>query len=282
MPTVDPSAAKPRPCRRAPWVALAWASVVLLFAMTAEAAGTFTLRTTSVQEVSGGWHIFCQLSLPHAPSIAHTPMKFLFTKTMVYERALVDTSKDPVINRQALVNQTPSVESLDVDFADPSGKIYNRTNFDFSLTRTRGYEAGEYKVQVRTADGTDVGSPTTIILKGDNPVVDRRAMTFSANEKGIKKYDPGLDGGTKVASNEDTPAAAVPTNGDVTASGEAAPFIPPEAFQKTPEEEARDHPKGCGCAVPGLEGTRAAGALGVPLLLGLAAARRRRRRSQAA
>lgn len=262
--------------------AIAWAGVVLLFALTAQAAGTFKLRTTEVQEVSGGWHIFCQLSLPHAPSIAHTPMKFLFTKTVEYERALTDSSPNPVLNRQPLQNQTPSVESLDVDFADPSGKIYNRTNFDFSLTRTRGYEAGEYQVKVRTADGVDIGSPATIILKGDNPVVDRRAMTFTAKEKNIKKYDPGLDGGTKVASNDDTPAAAVPTNGDVTATGAAAPFIPPEAFQKTPEEEALEHPKGCGCSIPGLGGAAGVSGVGVPLLLGIAAARRRRRAQRSA
>ncbi len=70
--------------RKAGWAALAGALAVVLLAATAQAAGTFKLRTTEVQEVSGGWHIFCQLSLTHAPSIAHTPMKFLFTKTVVY------------------------------------------------------------------------------------------------------------------------------------------------------------------------------------------------------
>jgi hypothetical protein len=259
----------------------AWAAVVLLFAVTAAApafagAGTFQLRTSEVQEVSGGWHIFCQLALPRAPSLAHTPMKFLFTKTVVYERALVDNSSTPVLNRTPLINQTPSVESLDVDFSDPTGKIFNRTRFDFSLTRTRGYEAGEYKVQVRTSDGVDIGSPATLILKGDNDVVDRRSITFNAKEKPIKKVDTGLDGGAKVASNDDTPAAATLST-DVTPAGNAAPFIPPEAFQKTPEEEARDHPKGCGCSVPGTGGTTGAGVFaGISLALGLAAARRRR------
>jgi MYXO-CTERM domain-containing protein len=261
---------------------LVWAAVLFLLAAVvprlAEAGvGSFQLRTGEVQEVSGGWHIFCQLSLPRAPSLAHTPMKFLFTKTVVYERALVDTSKDPVLNRTPLVNQTPSVESLDVDFSDPSGKIFNRTRFDFSLTRTRGYEAGEYKVQVRTADGTDIGSPATLILKGDNPVVDRRSITFNAEKKGIKKVDTGLDGGEKVASNEDTPAAAV-NNGDVAPSGSAAPFISPDAFQKTPEEEIQTRPKGCGCSVPGIDRTTGVALLlGAPAIVGLAASRRRRR-----
>jgi MYXO-CTERM domain-containing protein len=262
--------------------ALALAAAVVFFALRAQAAGSFQLRTTEVQEVSGGWHvIFGSITLPRAPSIAHTPMKFLFTKTMVYERALVDNSPQPVLNRTALVGQTPSVESLDVDFSDPSGKIYNRTRFDFSLTRTRGYEAGEYKLQVRTADGIDIGTPTTIILKGDNPVVDRRAMTFNAKESGIKKVDTGLDGGAKGPANpSDESNAAVPNNGEVVASGTAAPFIPADAFQKTPEEEAKEHPKGCGCAVPGRGGSGTPLLGGIPLALATAAARRRRRQSR--
>lgn len=243
--------------------AVVLAAAVVFFAITAQAGGgSFQLRTTEVQEVSGGWHVILgSIVLPRAPSIAHVPMKFLFTKTMVYERALVDNSPQPVLNRTALTGQTPSVESMDVDFSDPSGKIYNRTRFDFSLTRTRGYEAGEYKFQIRTADGVDIGSPTTIVLKGDNPVVDRRAMTFSAKESGVKKVDTGLDAGAKGPANpSDDTAAASPNDTQVVASGTAAPFIPAEAFQKTPEEEAREHPKGCGCAVPGRDGS------GMPLL----------------
>jgi hypothetical protein len=262
------------------WRRFAWAAVVLLCTVPALAGGgSFQLSKPEVQEVSGGWHIFCNLTLPHAPSLAHTPMKFLFTKTVVYERALVDNSTEPVINRTPLVNQTPAVESLDVDFADPTGKIFNRTRFDFSLTRTRGYEAGEYKVQVRTTDGIDIGSPATLILKGDNPVVDRRSITFNAKEKPIKKVDTGLDGGAKVAANDDTPAAATVSN-DVQASGTAAPFIPADAFNKTPEEEALDHPKGCGCSIPGVDGldgsTEAELLAALPLMLGAAAGRRRR------
>ena len=102
----------------------------------------------------------------------HQTMKFLFTKTMVYERSLIDGKSEPVVNRTPLVNQTPSVESLEVDFADASGKIFKGTHFDFGLTRTRGYEAGEYKVEVRTSDGTTIGSTANLTLKGDNPVVE--------------------------------------------------------------------------------------------------------------
>jgi hypothetical protein len=266
------------------WFSAALAVLAIAaLASVAQAAGTFRLRSTEVQEVSGGWHVYVDITLPRPPSIAHLPMKFLFTKTVEYERALTDNSKDPVLNRQPLVGQTPSVESLDVDFADPRGKIFNRTRFDFSLTRTRGYEAAEYSVKLRTSDGIDVGGSATLILKGDNPVVDRRSITFSAKDKTIKKVDNGIDGGTEVAQNDNGDnGSAAPVSTDVTPTGSAAPFVPAEAYQKTPEEELREKPKGCGCTVPGLGPPAQALLLGSPFMLaGLVLARRKRRRPDA-
>jgi hypothetical protein len=252
---------------------------VLLVALQALAAGSFKLRSPSVSEVSGGWHVYCDVALPRPPLTPHVTLKFLFTKTAVYERDLVDNSTKPVTNRQALVGQQPSVESLEVDFSDASGKIYNITHFDFSLTRVRGYEAGEYKMQVRTSDGIDIGSPTTITLNGNNPVVDRRAMTFDAKNPTIKKVASDIDAGTGVAKTDES-VAAVPNNGEVTPAGSAPPFIPPEAFQKQPEEMA-EHPKGCGCDVAGMATPGAAdlAAMGSGLGLALAFWSRRRRRT---
>ena len=87
---------------------------------TAFAAGSFKLKQGEATEVSGAWHIYVKIELPKAPPIAHQPLRFVFTKTMVYERSLVDGKSEPVVNRQALQNQNPQVESLDVDFADAS------------------------------------------------------------------------------------------------------------------------------------------------------------------
>ena len=223
---------------------------VFAFSSTALAAGSARLKSSEVSEVSGAWHVFMTIELPKAPSIPHVPMKFLFTKTAVFERALVDTSKDPVTNRQNLQNQSPTVESLDVDFANGQGKIWKGTSFDFGLTRTRGYEAGEYSLQLRTSDGLDIGGKMNITLKGENPVVDRRSITFDAKKPGIKKVDDGSDPNAppKQAKNDDTPVASQ----DVTAAGSTAPFIDPSAYNKTQEEEVKQHPKGCGCSVPGL------------------------------
>jgi len=250
---------------------------VLSIAMPADAAvGTFKLKSTDVNEVSGAWHIYVTIELPKAPLTAHQSMKFLFTKTMVYERSLVDNQKDPVINRQALQNQTPSVESLDVDFADPSGKIFKGTRFDFGLTRTRGYEAGEYKVEVRTSDGVTIGAGANLILKGDNPVVDRRAMAFNAKEKSIKKVD-AYDAGANQAKNDEPVAANNGGPGEVTPTGTATGFVPKEGMQETDEEKIKTRPKGCGCEAVGHTGPGAALFFLLPILgIGVMAYRRRR------
>jgi hypothetical protein len=271
---------------RSSWVALLTLFVAILGAPDARAAGSFKLNTTTVSEVSGGWHLYVTLELPRAPATAHVPVKFLFTKEVVYERALIDNHADPVLNRTVLSNQTPSVESLDVDFANSTGKIYKGTRFDFSLTRTRGYEAGEYKVQVRTSDGIDIGGTARLTLNGDNPVVDRRSMTFNAKDSSMKKveaYDAGANGPPKADTAEDTPTQSQ----DVAPSGSASPFIPSSAYDKTPEEEIKTKPGGCGCEMVG----RASGgsnrdrglALASLLTLGIAfrGVRRRRRDTRA-
>ncbi len=255
---------------------------IVVFATKAHAAGSFKLKTTTVGEMSGSWHLFVKVELPRAPATAHVPMKFLFTKEAAFERDLVDGHGDtPVVNQMVLTNQTPNVESLDVDFADGSGHIFKGTNFDFSLARDRGYEAGIYKVEVRTTDGINIGSAQRLTLNGDNPVVDRRSITFNAKDPSVKKIATlGLDAGANGApQNDDTPTQST----EVAPSGSAAPFIPTDAYQKTPEEEVKTRPAGCGCVVAGGEAgseTQAGiGIAGVALGLTLLASRRKRRRA---
>jgi MYXO-CTERM domain-containing protein len=255
---------------------LALLALVSVFAaFDASAAGMVKLKSTEFNEVSGGWHLYVTIELPKAPLTAHQPMKFMFTKTAEFERALVDGHDGPVMNKTPLRDQAPSTESLDVDFADPSGKIFKGTRFDFFLTRTRGYVAGEYTMEVRTSDGITIGAKSNITLKGDNDVVDRRAITFNANSKSIKKVE-GYDGGANQAKNDDTPASNNMGNGEVTPTGSGTPFIPKEGYNETDEEKIKTRPKGCGCEVVG---TRSELALGLLPLAGIAifAARRRRR-----
>lgn len=250
-------------------------SSFILFASDALAAGSVKVKSTEVTEISGAWHLYVKIELTKAPSIPHVPMRFVFTKTMVYERALIDGHTDPVINRQALSNQTPSTESLDVDFANGQGNIFKGTNFDFDLTRTRGYEAGEYKLQVMTSDGTNIGSSTNVILKGDNPVVDRRSITFDAKKKPIQKVDDGSDAGTKGGPDESQFAS--PTGGDVAPAGSTGAFIPQDAYNPTLEEQGKDHPKGCGCSMVGSTRENGIALFFSVGMIGLVWSRRRRR-----
>lgn len=251
------------------------ALALVAFPRAAHAAGTFKLKSNEVQEVSGAWHIYVTIELPKAPLTAHQPMKFVFTKTAVYERSLVDGRNDPVLNVQTVNDPTPAVENLDVDFADPSGKIFKGTRFDFGLTRTRGFEAGEYTVELRTSDGTTIGGKQNLKLKGDNPVVDRRSIAFNPKDKSIKKVE-GVDAGANQAKNENDTPAATPQSGEVTPTGVATGFVPPEGQQETEEEKIKTRPKGCGCDMPG--GPDAGMLLWVLPLAGLGAIVARRRR----
>jgi MYXO-CTERM domain-containing protein len=247
---------------------------IVLFAQDALAAGTFRFKTNEATEVSGGWRFYMTIELPKPPSTAHQTMRLLFTKTSSYERALVDGHADPVTNKVALKDQNPLIESFDVSFGDASGKVFKGTHFDFMITRPRNFEAGEYKVELRTTDGVTIGAPVTIILKGDNPVVDRRSITFSAKGKDVKKIE-GVDAGGP-PKNDDTPAASG-GNGDVQASGTAQPFIPADAYNKTPEEDIKVRPKsGCGCEAVGTAKTPWFFAAGPLAAFALLVARRRR------
>jgi hypothetical protein len=57
----------------------------------------------------------------------------------------------------------------------------------------------------------------------------------------------GNDAGAPGTSDSDSPSTQ---STDVAPSGSAAPFIPPDAYNKTPEEEIKTRPSGC-CGVAG-------------------------------
>lgn len=263
---------------------LALFAIVISLAVSADAAtGSFSIKTKSVNETGGAWRIFTKIELPKAPLVAHQSMRFNFRKTMVYERSLVDGKSEPVINRQALTGEMPQTESLDVNFGDATGKIFKGTNFDFALTRTRGYEAGEYEVELRTSDNVIIGNKEKLILNGDNPVVDRRAMAFNAKDSKVKKVE-GYDAGANQANN-DTELPANDNNnaggnGEVTPMGTATGFVPKEGLQETEEEKIKTKPGGCGCETVGQRSNATALVALLPVMaLGITAYRRRRRAS---
>jgi len=273
-------------------LSLAAALATLLLVLTASsrawAGGAFTIKTTSVAEKDAEWHIKVRIDLSRAPGMMHIPMRFTFSKEAVDERAIMTRGADPVHHRMVLDVPPKQIQSMDVDFADPSGKVFKSTYFEFDLRRDSGYfEAGEYLVGLSGPDG-DVGGSQKLTLTGDNPPVYRGAMDFTGDPKDKKKgnitaVSSGIDGGPpqQTASNGgDDNSAAAPGNTDVAAEGSGGSMVPSGAFNKTSEEEAvQGHPKGCGCVAAGLGGESllagGAGLLGLGLALGV---RRRSRR----
>jgi hypothetical protein len=262
--------------RRAPHLiarlsAIAIAVFTVLLPSRAALAAGFTIKTPKIAENSGEWHIKVKIELPRTPSMIHTPMRFTFAKEAVDERAIMSKGAEPVHHRMVLETEPKQIVSLDVDFADASGKVYRSTVFEFDLERASGFfEAGEYVVTLSGPDG-EVGSGQKLVLEGDNPPVYRGAVEFEAAKPG-KKRGPKIeavagdtDAGT-TASDDQSGSSAGPASSEVAPVGSAPGMIPDKAYNKTQEEESvQGHPSGCGCELAGHRNGRAA-ALIVALL----------------
>ncbi len=243
-------------------------------------ASSFVFKTPEATESNGQWHLKVRIDLSRAPAMMHSPMRFTFSKLAVDERAIMSKGAQPEHHRMVLDTQPKQIVSMDVDFADPSGKVFKSTYFEFDVERASGYfEAAEYLVTLSGVDG-DVGSAQKLVLKGDNPPVYRGAMDFtdtkSTKQKGpkIQTVSSGIDAGS--GKSDDDSVAAAPASTAVQAEGPAPSMVPQSAYNKTAEEEGvQDHPKGCGCVAAGLDTGSLAS---VPaLLLAIAALVARRR-----
>ena len=261
---------------------LAFFGVFVLTTQTALAAGSITYSKTHITEANGGWHL--QMTIVYGgkgPSLAHVPMRFKFTPVAYFESYLDDKhGEKPQKRTIPLVGQTPINESVDVDFADTRGKIFDRTRFDFTISRSHNFAAGEYDVVVNRADGAQIGNKVKLILEGDNPVIDRRAISFVDSSK--KKDDKPVTSATAAPAGtesapgaESAPAAATESTPDpassASPSGEETPD--PTAAAKVPPGGS----KGCGCRTVG-DSTSSLGAWLALGLVGVAFLRVRRGR----
>src|SRR5205823_11136015 len=112
--------------------ALTFLGAFALLCGTAFAAGSITYSKKEIAEANGGWHIQMTIVYGGKPNTAHVPMRFSFTPTAIQENYLDDAhGEHPQKRTIPLVGQTPLNESVDVDFSDPRGKMYDRTRFDF-------------------------------------------------------------------------------------------------------------------------------------------------------
>lgn len=232
-----------------------------LIAGQAQAAPAFQIEKKDVAENSGSWTVNMRIELAKAPSTPRVPMNLYISRTTEFRRQLEDGKKDPVMHALAIRPPKTSIESVDVDFADTKGTIFKATKFSYRLSRSAGYIAGVYSVQLKTQDGNNVGGASELTLRGDNPVEDVRTMDFGPKkEETTESAKPRTD-------------FTVPEN-DVKPAGTPPPFLPEEAYKPTEEENIKVKPKGgCGCdtaRAPGLNYAWAA----LPLALVL---RRRRR-----
>lgn len=229
--------------------------------------GKIVWRKTTLSEIDGIWKVQVEIHLDQTPDVAHLPVRFSFKPIMHYERALVDGSDKPVLRKIPLEHQTPLIEGVDVGFRDPgTSKIEKRTRFGFELTRERGYEAGEYEVEISDSRGNgQIGTTQKIVLDGDNPVVDRRAMVFSDKKK--EAPSAAATGQQKPVKRELSPDDPEYWAGGKNAPAEEDKALPPPA-------SLQEKPGACGCRVVGENQGRAGAAAFAALVLGLIARRR--------
>lgn len=246
------------------------------------AVGNVTVKSRTLEEKDGKWKMKFTMDYGSKPHLAHVPMIFEFKQTVYYERTLTDQSpKKPVLNRKPMRNQQAINEGMDVGFGDGSGAIYRKTKFNFSIRRDRGFEAGEYTLKIkRSSDGAMMGRPLKLILKGDNPIVDRRAMSFVPADKGSKKKPD--DEGAPPPPTDDGSDSGMPAEEDDEdlSDVEAADMDDPSLYVDNPSGEVAPKQGGCGCRVAGERRTASAGwaLLGLGLAAALGRGIRRRRR----
>lgn len=209
----------------------------LFLAPSAHAYGRVEWKSKTLKESEGhSWTIEISVYLDRTPDVSTLPMRFSFTPSVYYERALVDGKDGPQLRKVPLQGKPPLVESVDVGFMDPgTGAIQKRTKFSFKVTRAHGYEAGEYDVVIK--DGrTDasVGQKVVLVFDGENEVIDRRAIVFSGEKK---KKEPSEDEEKK---KEEAPKKKDDPNDPAYWAGG-----PTDAEKKEQVEPKR----GCGCRV---------------------------------
>ncbi len=226
-------------------VGLATAFAVVLLALPALADRVIWKKTT-IEESGESWKVELEIHLSKAPDIAHVPMQFKFEPKVYYERSLLDGSDEPQLRKVPLTDRQPLIETVDMGFLDPgSGKIQKRTRFSFKLTRDRGFEAGEYTVEIRNKR-TDrkLGPPKALKLNGENEVIDRRSMDFSSGSKKKKKEDKPAE-----SQEDEYDASKDPNSEEYWESGPTEPERGDEPLP--PPAHMQEKPGACGCRVAG-------------------------------
>lgn len=202
---------------------------IVLTVSPAVAGGRVVWKQTTIQEnpKRESWRLDLEIHMPGPPDVAYLPMKFEFEPVALYERSLVDGRDEPQEQTLPLRGQQALIETVDIGFMDAgSGTIQPRTKFTFKITRAHGFEAGEYKVTIKDArNGQAVGTPTTLRLKGENPVVDRRSVVFHGNKKKKSKQSDDPKEAEQTASEEEVAEPDYQEGPPPAEEGDAPPAI---------------------------------------------------------
>jgi MYXO-CTERM domain-containing protein len=263
------------------------ALILTLWTGSASAAGQIKWKSKTLDERNKtSWVVELELHMPKPPDVAHVPVKFEFEPTVYYERSMMDGDK--LVERKVpLENRQPMIESVDIGFLDPgTGKIEKRTRFSFKVTRAQGYEAGEYKVTVRDGrSGSTIGAPATLIFKGENETIDRRAMVFSESKKKKapeeKQDDQAATAGTqKIDLNAPEEGESAGSEQKSSSSAPASSASDAALAEDDEPQTIKEKPGGCGCRVPGNGSPGSSGLLILGASLAAAGVARRRQRSR--
>ena len=157
---------------------------VMTLASPAFAFGSISLKQSTIEEVDGRWKLEFKVDYGRQPHLAHIPFDFIFVQKVYYEYSITDGDKEPQTRPKPMVNQSPQREQIDIGFADARGDVWRRSEFSFSMRRDRGFTAGEYTLVVKqSSDGAVLGREMKIILKGQNELIDRRAIVFTGETR---------------------------------------------------------------------------------------------------
>jgi hypothetical protein len=138
-----------------------------------------TLRAQSLIETDDGvWLVTLVVVARPPPSDGDVPLRFEWLPVVYVERALVEG--DRIAERRVDVSKRePLIEVLTANFIDATtGRTTERVFMPLQLSRNRGFEAGEYRLRLKSQLTGDTVLETHVELQGENPLVDRRPGAF--------------------------------------------------------------------------------------------------------
>ncbi len=250
-------------------LAITAALFVTGWAQNAAAAGSVKLASAAVDEEDGTWLLKFTIDYGKVPHVPHVSMVFSFKQTAVYKRVLTDETGDkPVERTERVTGAEPNNVPVDVGFSNAKGEMFPVTKFKIKLRRQNDFEAGEYELTVKEADGRQIGGKVKVVLRGKNKVINYKAMNFEAPPPKPKPEQPKDDG-----QEDKGPMAAEDMGPDLS-------DIPDDTGENTGDDDPGKVPPkqgGCGCEVPGRATPARPGWGVVALGVALATAASRRR-----